>query len=254
MWTSQEWGIAFALTKSGLRAKSGGLSLGWLWPLVVPAIQATIYLFLFALVFGRSSPAQISVLVFGLMTFSLMGSTVSSCSTSIVSSGTMLTQVRVRPLVFVLASYLESIWSLRSAVFVALVVPLLTLGTASTNLFVYPLVLFWWLILTWAVGLIFATITTFARDTQVLLPYFMQVLMLTSPVLYTAQVFPAFLQSIAQWNPIAVIFEIFRFSVFQTALPPVLSIAWSAFFTVTLFFVAFTVYRKMSPRMTKVLS
>lgn len=254
LWTSQEKSLVFALTNSSLHSKSGGLSLGWLWPLIIPAVQAGIYLFLFALVFGRSSPEQISLLVFGLMTFSLMSSGVSSSATAIVTSGNILTQVRVRPLIFVAASFLESIWSLRFAVVVALAVPLVILQTGSPWLFLYPVILLWWLIVIWGFALSAATVTTFARDNQVLLPYVLLVLMLTSPVLYTAQVFPPFLQTIMLWNPIAVIFDLFRFSVFQYPAPSTLSVSWSLVVTALLIVAAQTSYQIMSPRMTKVLS
>lgn len=253
-WTAQERSLVLALTRGALRSKSGALALGWLWPLVIPAIQACLYLFLFALVFGRSSAEQTSVLLFGILTFSPALAAMGACGGAIVAAGGILTQIQVRPIIFVAAAFLESVWSLRFALAIALFVPIIMVRSASLVLLLYPLILLWWLLLIWAASLCVATIATFARDTQVVIPYVMQVVMLTSPVLYTVQILPPYLQIVAAWNPVAVIFELFRFSVFQMPLPPIPSIVSSLGLTFVLLALAGFLYGKMSPRMTKVLS
>lgn len=227
--------------------------LPWLWPVLIPVIQTSIYLFLFAGLFGRRSPESIAMIVFGMLTWSLMTSAVGAASGSIVAAAPVLTQLKVEPSNFVAAAIVQSLWGLRYAVLASVVVPVLLLRQAPPRLVFYPLVLFGWVTLIWGVAFIVGVITVFVRDIEVGFPYLLTIAMLTSPVLYSIDIFPPLLQEIQSWNPIATIFGLFRWSVVGGSFVTLSSLGVTLAVIVGQLVLGARLYRRLAPMMTKVL-
>lgn len=242
-----------ALAKSNMLQISGKLSFAWLWPLVIPFIQISIYLFLFGVIFRRFDSQTISILIFGVLTFSLAQSSISSCSSSIPLSSSILSQLRVEPILFIFSSFLHAIWTLRFAAVIGLFLPVLLLGQISFKILYYPMILAFWLLLVWSLSLLASVLTVFARDLQVLIPYLLQIIMLLSPVLYSSENFPDIIRIISTFNPIAVIFSLFHWSVFDKQIPNSIEITLAFFIIFVLFLFSSSIYIKLSAGMIKIL-
>jgi lipopolysaccharide transport system permease protein len=69
------------------------------------------------------------------------------------------------------------------------------------------------------VALLFAPINAIYRDVGIALPYFIQILMFASPVMYSVEIVPEPYRFIYDLNPVATFVGLMRWSIFGTDLP-----------------------------------
>lgn len=241
------------LIRSSSTATASRMGAPWLWPLLIPIVQTAIYLFLFSVLFGRNTSDATVALVFGMLTWSVATSTLGSVTGAIIGATPILTQLKVEPGVFIAASFGESIWSLRYGVLMSLVIPLTTLKHTSLELIAYPIIFAGWAIFLWGLTLIVGTLAVFVRDMSIALPYILTIIMLVSPVLYTRGIFPVPLQQLQNWNPVATIFELFRWSVLGMEAPPIASVAMCCLVICLQLVAGEMMYRRLAPKIPKML-
>lgn len=192
-----------------LQQKYLGSIAGVYWALLNPAMQIGMYLALVTLVFrarvGAAGDGRAGYAVFllcGLGPWLALQEGVVSATTSVVRHGGLVKNLVFPRGLLPLSGALTSCVSLGSSLVVALFISG-TLGPgpgwswAALALLV-PLQL----ALTVGAGLLLAPIHTFLRDTGQLLPVFMQVVMLATPVVYALEDVPSAARPLCAWNPL----------------------------------------------------
>jgi lipopolysaccharide transport system permease protein len=118
------------------------------------------------------------------------------------------------------------------------------------------------LMLSLGVGLFAAALTVSYRDVQYVLPVMINILQYASPVAYTAAVASARLPGAWRWlyfyNPLAGVFEAFRWSVFnatfpEVVFPPMWTVIYSAIFSAAVLWLGAAAFKQMERKFADVI-
>lgn len=244
--------IRFLATKE-YRASALGTLLGKLWLLLLPLAQVGVYYFLVVVLFQRHEMYgndPLAFLLIGVFHYAFVSEALQSAATSILSKERLLMQVKIEPVVLVATSFLTSL--LNSAIPLALAAAIYALRGAPTwRLALYPAALLTLGLLIWALALIVACLTVFSRDLRHILAIVLRVLIYLCPVVYPMQYIPAPYLAGYLLNPVACVFALIDFTLFNTAPPPLASLCLLYAQVGGLLFLSHAVYRWRRPRLTK---
>lgn len=180
-----------ALAEANLRRKGASTTLGNLWRVLSPLLQAAIYFFLYKVLRGDSArSAFLPVLIGDFFFFSLTMNALSDGGSSIKQGkGLMLNSTFPRALLPLTTIYT----SLRSfvAMFGVLVVifPLLG-GAVGPGVFVLPLVLMIHVVMNVGIALLVSTVVTLMPDASNAMQYVTRMLFFVTPVIYPVTLLP----------------------------------------------------------------
>ena len=229
-------------------------ALGAIWFLLMPAARIGVYLFLVVIVFGRGqdfghSPA-IGITV-GLTHFLLLSQPVTQSAGIIFSSGPLLLQAPVDPLLLVAAEFLRAVRMALIGVGISLALFAAFGPGLSPQIAVYPLLVIALLLVSWGASVIAAGVSVFVRDFVNLLPTLLQLLMYASPVIYATSFVPSSYLGFYFLNPVATLFALIQWSLFGGVCPPRAAIVGLATSAVLLVLVAHELFAAWRPRIAK---
>lgn len=228
--------------------------LGSLWLLLTPALQIAMYYLLVAVIFQRGSgPDYFYLLVMGIMHYHIFQQSVSAAASSITSSGSMLLQIKMNPILLIGVSFSRSTRSALIGVLLFLVLYFLAGKAPTLKLLAYPAVLLSWLVFTWSISLIVATLCVYSRDLQNFLRYILQLLLYLSPVIYAADRYPQAIRDLFFINPMATHFSLLQWMFFDGNLPPLPALVALPFIVLGVLLFAHVVYDRGKRDFTKTL-
>ena len=181
-------GLLRALTARELRSRYKGSTFGWAWALVRPLVMLFVYglavgVFLGA---GRAIPQFIIFIYTGLIAWGLFATIVTSCISSVVANGPLLTRASFPRLLLPLSVVAAAL------VDFALQASVLLVGYAYVGDLPSPVDLLWvpralivLLLTALGVGLFFAAVNVYVRDTGFLVDVLLQVGFWMVPVIYS---------------------------------------------------------------------
>ena len=197
-----------------------GSFFGVLWPFLAAAIQMAIYAFIFTMIFGGSwhqggtvsvnDNLPVWVIRFaGMIIYFFCSEIIGAAPTMVLSVPNYVKKVRfplvVLPVVQVLVSITTTI------VFIIVLITVLAFtGTIQWQIILTPLLIiqasFWCLGLSW----ILSSVGVFIRDLQQLVPFFLQIMLFLTPILYPISTVRENWQIFVIINPLAFIIDTFR--------------------------------------------
>jgi ABC-type polysaccharide/polyol phosphate export permease len=228
--------------------------LGKLWYLIEPLSHMLIYYFIIVVIFNAGARYGINPFVFlmmGLSHYLLLSSTVNLGSGSILSSQGILLQLNIEPLVFVWIAYYKSCINFAITFCIYLVFYLSYIPRIPPNIVYYPFLLFILFLLAYSLSVIAATLVIMMRDIRPMVSIMLRVLMYMSPVIYSIEFIPQHFREVYLYNPLACLFALFHWSVFDAPLPsggPILSLL---VFSSVVFVLSHMLYNKLKIKFTK---
>ena len=199
-----------------LRSLTSGNYLGMAWEIINPAIQITIFWFVFG--FGIRQRADVGDIPYfqwmlsGILVWFLINQGITKSSKSIYTKIKMLSKMNFP--MSIIPSYV-----IFAQFYVHIVI--LILGTLLLQIIGYPLSIYIIqlplytaavLILLLGMSLVLSTLTTIVRDVQMLLQAVMRMLLYLSPILWPPSLLPESWQTIIKLNPFYYIIEGYRYS------------------------------------------
>ena len=238
------------------RRRSGvaGTVLGRAWHLLTPLSQIAIYYVLVVVIFGQGQGYRggaFLTIVAGIMHCTLFSQAITGGAGAILAQERLLLQVRIDPIVFVAASYRETVKNGLLGVGVFFVTYLVLGDPAEARWGVYLVALLCLGVLAWACALAAATLTVFLRDLRLALPIGLRLLLYACPVIYPTDFVPERLQAIYFLNPVAAVLGMLQHALFGTPAPPGPSVAVSAAMGVAGLAAAHLLYARAEARFTK---
>lgn len=245
LWEFRELVVFLSWRDVKVRYKRAALGIAW------AVLQPLMSMIIFTVIFGRVAGLPSEGVPYPLFTFAgivpwqLFSASVSSASNSLVGSAQLLSKVYFPRLIIPLASV--------GATVVDFAVGLLMLaalmawyGHAPTAAVLFlPLFVLLALIIAVGIGLWTSALTVRYRDVQYVLPFAMQVLLLASPVAYSADVVPqGAMRVVYAVNPLVGLIQGFRWTLLGTA-PPGSTIVVSIAAALILFVSGLMVFRRM---------
>jgi homopolymeric O-antigen transport system permease protein len=190
LWRSRE--LIYFLVWRDVKVRYKQTTLGIGWAIIQPVISMTIFTVFFGELAGLPSndiPYPIFVLA-GLIPWNYFATSVSGCSNSLVRDVSLISKVYFPRTVLPVASVLTGLLDLAISLGVlAIFMAIFRVPIRPTVLLVLPLVFF--LIATaLSVGIWFAAINVRYRDVGYVVPFFIQVWLFVTPVIYPASLVP----------------------------------------------------------------
>lgn len=219
LWLYRELFYFFAWRDIKVRYKQTAIGAGWaiLQPLIATAIFSVIFNRIVGVETGSHVPYPVFAYV-GLMYWNLFSSAINTISNSLVSNQGVITKIYFPRLIPPLSSALVSIvdFFFAGIVFIGLLVvfqvfPNLLLGALFGFLALILITVF-------AVGFgtFLAAVNVKYRDVKSAVPFLIQILMYTSPIIYPMSIIPAQFQLLAYANPAAGAVSLVRAGLFGT--------------------------------------
>jgi ABC-type polysaccharide/polyol phosphate export permease len=219
VWEHRE--LIALLAARDIRVKYKQALFGAAWAVLRPLIAALT----FVVVFRRLLDVQTGSIPYwvfaavGLTAWYYFSGTVDKASTSLVADAPLITKVYFPRIVVPLAALLPNLIELGLSLLFVVVASLVTGIGISASILALPVFIAALVVVTFAGGLLVATLNVRFRDTQQLVTLVIQLLFFATPIAYPSSAVPAEWQWLYFANPLAGIIEMMRWSVAGGPLP-----------------------------------
>jgi lipopolysaccharide transport system permease protein len=228
LWNYREVFLAFAVRHFKIRYKQAAIGVGW--SLVQPVFAAVIFaIFLgrFAHLSGEGRPYFLFALA-GLIPWTFFATAVSTSADSLIRDANMVRKVYFPREILPLSAVAAALADLPAAIVVLLGINLATGGKPSLTWLLIPLPIFLLLLTAASLGLILSALNVYYRDVRHALPFLLQIIMFSSPVIYSLEIVPANWRRVYEAaNPVAAAIEDLRRLVLHNTWPDPWVNAWA---------------------------
>jgi lipopolysaccharide transport system permease protein len=204
--------LFYFLVWRDLKAFYAQTILGFLWAIIQPLVQIV----MFTLIFGKIAKlptdgipyvlfASVAVVPWLYMQQAMMAS-----SQSLITGKTLLGKVYFPRLIFPIAPVLSKLVAFGISSVIILCLMLYYHVFPTWNLLLLPLFLILMISVPIGIGLWFSSLAIRFRDVQQAMPFFMQMLLYSAPIVYSASSIPESYRIIYSLNPIVGVIEGFR--------------------------------------------
>jgi len=243
LWSYREVFLAFAIRHFKIRYKQAAIGVGW--SLIQPVFAAALFaLFLgrFAHLSSEGRPYFLFALA-GMVPWTFFSMALSSSAESLIRDASMVRKVYFPREILPLSAVAAAMADLPAALVVLLGLDLATGGRPSLTWLLIPLPVFLLLLTASSLGLILSALNVYYRDVRHALPFLLQVIMFSSPVIYSLSIVPARWRTLYEAvNPIATAIEDLRRLVLHNSWPDPWVNAWALLSLLVLLVVGYFIF------------
>src|SRR6266545_3456575 len=246
LWAYREVFVAFTIRHFKIRYKQAAIGVGWslLQPLLAAGIFA-IFLGRFAHLSGEGRPYFLFALA-GLVPWTFCATALNSAADSLIRDSSMVRKVYFPREILPLSAVAAALADLPAALLVLLGMGMATGGRPSITWLLIPLPVFMLLLFASSLGLILSALNVYYRDIRHALPFFLQIMMFGSPIVYSLGVVPLEWRGLYQaLNPVATAVDDIRRLVLHDAWPDPVANATALLTTVALLLVGYYVFQSL---------
>jgi lipopolysaccharide transport system permease protein len=186
--------------------------LGLSWAILQPAIQIMIFTIIFGKV-ARVSTDGVPYVLFSsvaIIPWSYIAQTMTQSSQSLISGQHMLGKIYFPRLVFPIAPVLSKFINFGISMLIISGIMVYYRVYPSVNLLFLPIFIIMMMLIPAAAGLWLSSLAIRFRDVQHIMPFFIQLLMYTAPIIYSASTIPEHYRILYSLNPLVGVIEGFR--------------------------------------------
>ena len=190
------------------------------WTLLTPIAIASMYYFVFRVVFKVQAPHYLVYVLSGVLPWTFFANTIVDGMESIVNNAPLLTKISIPAQVFPLSGMLTALINLACAfpiIFAGAYISGVHLNWAAL---LYPILMFAVLFMAYALALVLGVCFVFLRDLRHIISVGLQIWFYGTPVLYQPAMIPEQYQWILYANPIAPFLVAGRIALIEGGLPP----------------------------------
>ena len=217
--------LIFNLFKMSIRDRYLGSALGLIWAILNPLVMLAMYTFIFGFIFKAKMPGADTTfaysiwLISGLVPYMAVAEALNVTASSVVSGASMVKNIVFKSETLPYAATLSAAVPFTVGM-VFLFILLFIDGNYPTwhVVFVVPLILIQFAFLG-GIGLFLAATTVYIRDITQALPTVIMFLMFFTPIFYTRDMLPHFVQKITFFNPLYQMTQPFRDVILYHRLP-----------------------------------
>ncbi len=218
-------GILLTLVQRDLRVRYARSWLGYLWTIIDPLAMALIYFMVFAVIFQRGDAGHKPYFLFlllGLLPWQWFNASINETARALVAEAKLVRSTNLPRELWVIrvviAKGIEFLLSL--PVLFAFVIVYVVLGDAHLNwrLVLFPLALALQFLLQTGIGLLLAPATVLADDTIRVVRIALRMLFYGTPIIYSLDFAPGWVQTALWFNPMTGILELYRAGFFPQPL------------------------------------
>lgn len=195
--------------------------LGLSWAILQPAIQIIIFTIIFGKVARVSTDGMPYVLFssVAIIPWSYIAQSMTQSSQSLISGQHMLGKIYFPRLVFPIAPVLSKLINFGVSLLIVSGIMIYYRVHPTVNLLFLPIFIIMMMLVPAAAGLWLSSLAIRFRDVQHIMPFFIQLLMYTAPIIYSASTIPQQYRMIYSLNPLVGVIEGFRACLLGTPVP-----------------------------------
>ena len=212
LWVYRE--LLWYLVLRDIKVRYKQTILGGLWAVIQPLIGMVVFGVLFQRVVGMKSdgPPYPLFIFTGLVLWTFFSNGITLASNSLVGSEQMIRRIYFPRILVPMGQILAMVFDLAISLVVLGVLMIFYHQALSWSILLLPAFLFGTCLVTSGMGFILATLNVRYRDVKYVVPFFTQMLLFLTPVLYPIDHVPGSLRFLLSANPMAGMVEGFRYA------------------------------------------
>ena len=222
--------------------------LGLSWAIIQPMVQIV----LFTVIFGRVAKVNtdgipyVLFLSVAIIPWNYISQSMTQSSQSLVTGQHMLGKIYFPRLIFPIAPVLSKLINFGISLLIVSVIMLYYHVFLTSNLLFLPVFLIMMILIPAAAGLWLSSLAIRFRDVQHIMPFFIQLLMYTAPIIYPGSAIPEKYRILYSLNPIVGVIEGFRACLLGMPVPWLY--IWPGMITGTILFITGALYFRRMER------
>ncbi len=254
IWQYRE--LLYFLTWRDIKIRYKQTVLGIVWAVLQPFLTMVVFSVFFGRLAGMDRhtggvPYPIYVFV-GLLPWTFFANAVATCGSSVVNSSHLITKVYFPRLIIPISAAGVGIVDLAVSLAVLFVLMLFYHTSLTPQVLLLPLFAIGTCLVTVGVGTFLAALTVSYRDFRYIVPFFVQIWMFVTPVIYPSSIIPGRWRWLLSLNPLAGMIDGFRAALLGRPFDwP--SIGLSMFVAVLLFLGGAAYFRKVERRFADII-
>ena len=206
------------LARTDLKAEHYDTAIGQLWVILDPLLMAAVYFFFRSVIRPAASTADrnaiLSHLFWAVFFFTYTNNSLSTGARSVLQGRVLILNSAFPRAVLPLVAVVKSALDFMPTLFVYLVLHAILGQPFGASLIFLPLIVGIQTVLNLGLGMLFAPLMVFFRDTSGFLPYITRMWLYMTPALYSIKEIPRGLVAYLRWNPLYPLFgaleQVFR--------------------------------------------
>jgi ABC-type polysaccharide/polyol phosphate export permease len=204
LWQRREF--AAEMSRTNIRAANTNTFFGQVWLVLNPLLLAAVYYLLVDIIAGGSSKVDASErfahMCGGLFAFYYFSGAMTAGAASVVGGGKLLMNQSFPRMLLPLSAVRTAFFRFLPTLGVYIVIHLVMRQPLSWPMLLAPAFLIMLTVFAAGMGMIFAALQVYFRDTTSFLPYFVRIWLYLSPVLWFAEQAPEKFKGFIQYNPL----------------------------------------------------
>jgi ABC-type polysaccharide/polyol phosphate export permease len=241
------------LVSSGLKAQHRNNLLGYFWWLLDPLLGVLIYYFVVVVILNSGGDNYGAYLVIGMIIWRWTNTTIASASNSIVTQAGLIKQIYLPKALFPLCVSLTQLFNFGFGLIVMGVFFVFFRISPGIQLLVLPYVIITQLVFLLALSLLFAFISVYIRDMDMVLSHLLRLWFYGSPVIWMVDLIPERLDWLLKINPMYYFLSGYRSILMDNAAPSYLALTVIGLLSMAAILVMINLYRKYEHNMVKIL-
>lgn len=204
LWQRREF--AAEMSRTNIRAANTNTFFGQVWLVLNPLLLAAVYYLLVDIIAGGSSKVDASErfahMCGGLFAFYYFSGAMTAGAASVVGGGKLLMNMSFPRMLLPLSAVRTAFFRFLPTLVVYLVIHVVMRQPLKWEMLLAPTFLAMLTVFAAGMGMIFAALQVYFRDTTSFLPYFVRIWLYLSPVLWFAEQAPEKFRGFIQYNPL----------------------------------------------------
>ncbi|TCO17567.1 teichoic acid transport system permease protein [Kribbella steppae] len=204
LWQRREF--AAEMSRTNIRAANTNTFFGQVWLVLNPLLLAAVYYLLVDIIAGGSSKTdgaeRFAHMCGGLFAFYYFSGAMTAGAASVVGGGKLLMNQSFPRMLLPLSAVRTAFFRFLPTLVVYFAIHLLMRQSLHWEMLLAPVFLVYLTIFAAGMGMIFAALQVYFRDTTSFLPYFVRIWLYLSPVLWFAEDAPDKFKGFIQYNPL----------------------------------------------------
>lgn len=209
-----------------------GSRFGIIWAIANPVIMLSVFTFVFGFVFKSKIPGSetslsyVIWLISGYGPWLAMTEGIMASTQSIIVNVGLVKNVIFKLEILPLAGVLMGIVPLLISIIFLAVLLAIDGKSPSYEWLILPYIMVLQFLFIGGLGLFLSALNVFVRDTSMVLPNLLLIVLFSSPIFFPIEAFPGVVRSISQFNPFYIIAEGYRQPLLYNHIPPLWSLVY----------------------------
>jgi lipopolysaccharide transport system permease protein len=245
LWDYRELFWILAMREVQLRYRQTFLGVTWvvLQPLLTTAI--------FTVVFGglmKTQSDNVNYVLFafvGLLPWGVFSQSLQRAGISLTREIRLITKIFFPRIIIPISSAASTLIDFLVSVVLMVILMVIYKLPVTINILTIPILLFFTMLLSIGVGIIFAALNVYYRDFTYILPFVVQVWMYASPLAYSSKLIPQNWTWVYDLNPLVGLINGFRWAILGTTAFPLNSLIYSIVVSLLILIIGLALFRRL---------